>query len=237
MQVMPDLFKRFASQWPDNPDIAEYQRPEYNIRAGVEYLAWLLDRYEGSLPKALAGYNAGEHRVDAWIREYPWPDEIWIEHIPFQQTRMFVKKILENYGCYRVIYPMLDRNVTDDPANNLNGRENVTEMKSYLGMILASILLWGCGSETQSDKVSESAGKSGESKADSRKPPTRPADRVRSDDGSGNILADRASGTRRANPVSRTADPERRKDAPFQDPDLGWPGNRSGENEREVCIA
>lgn len=130
MQVMPELFKRFAAKWPDNPGIEEYQRPEYNIRAGVEYLAWLLDRYGGSIPKALAGYNAGEHRVDVWIKEYPYPDDVWVEHIPFQQTRLFVKKIMENHGCYRIIHPdAFETQVpaggseTDEQATDLTGRE------------------------------------------------------------------------------------------------------------------
>jgi soluble lytic murein transglycosylase-like protein len=107
MQVMPDLFKRFAAGWPESPGAGEYMNPLYNVRAGTEYLAWLLERFDGSLPKALAGYNAGEHRVDNWVRDYPYPDEIWIEHIPFQQTRLFVKKILENYGCYLAVYGRL----------------------------------------------------------------------------------------------------------------------------------
>jgi len=104
MQVMPELFKRFSGKWTNPPPAAAYAEPAYNIRAGVEYLAWLLDRYDGSMAMALAGYNAGEHRVDAWRTEYPYPDEIWIEHIPFTQTRMFVKHVLENYAAYRLIY-------------------------------------------------------------------------------------------------------------------------------------
>lgn len=104
MQVMPELFQRFAETWDASPDADQYSEPKYNIRAGTEYLAWLLDTFDGSLAKALAGYNAGEHRVREWNRAYPYPDEIWIEHIPFTQTRMFVKHVIENYNNYRCIY-------------------------------------------------------------------------------------------------------------------------------------
>jgi len=104
MQVMPDLFQRFSKNWTEIPSSDEYQNPEYNIRAGSEYLAWLLKRFDGSIPKALAGYNAGEHRVEKWEKEYPYTDEVWVEHIPFQQTRMFVKKVWKNYQCYKLIY-------------------------------------------------------------------------------------------------------------------------------------
>ncbi|MCD4655727.1 transglycosylase SLT domain-containing protein [bacterium] len=104
MQVMPELFRRFSSNWEDVPPVEDYQKPEHNIRAGTEYLAWLLERFEGSIPKALAGYNAGEHRVEEWEKDYPYPDEIWVEHIPFQQTRLFVKHVWKNYRAYQVIY-------------------------------------------------------------------------------------------------------------------------------------
>nr|HPQ39682.1 transglycosylase SLT domain-containing protein [bacterium] len=108
MQVMPELFQRFSSKWPDPPAPEHYAEPKFNIRAGVEYLAWLLNTFDGSLPRALAGYNAGEHRVREWNDAYPYPDEIWIEHIPFTQTRMFVKHVLENYANYRLVYKGTD---------------------------------------------------------------------------------------------------------------------------------
>ncbi len=117
MQIMPQLFERLSAEWPYQPAPEQYMLPKYNIRAGVEYLAWLLNRYDGSIPKALAAYNAGEHRVDNWIVEYQYPDEIWIEHIPFRQTRMFVKKVLENYACYSAIYKE-SNNISDD-ANQI----------------------------------------------------------------------------------------------------------------------
>ncbi|MBN1295811.1 lytic transglycosylase domain-containing protein, partial [bacterium] len=116
MQVMPGLFERFSLQWPDPPPLSEYDVPEHNIRAGVEYLAWLLDTFDGSIPRALAGYNAGEHRVREWSEAYPYPDEFWIEHIPFTQTRLFVKHVLENYAAYRSIYT----------AQTIETRDNVS---------------------------------------------------------------------------------------------------------------
>lgn len=104
MQVMPELFRRFSTNWNPVPNPENYSQPAMSIRAGTEYLAWLLNRFDGSIPKALAGYNAGEHRVEEWETLYPYPDEIWVEHIPFQQTRMFVKHVWKNYHCYQRIY-------------------------------------------------------------------------------------------------------------------------------------
>ncbi len=79
--------------------------PEINIRLGLEYLKTLLDRYDGRLYLALAAYNAGPHRVDQWLQDFPLADEEeFIEMIPFSETRNYVKNILRNYFFYRYYY-------------------------------------------------------------------------------------------------------------------------------------
>ncbi len=76
--------------------------PEINVRLGLEYLKTLLERYDGRLYLALAAYNAGPHRVDQWLRDFPLADEEeFIEMIPFSETRNYVKNILRNYFFYR----------------------------------------------------------------------------------------------------------------------------------------
>jgi hypothetical protein len=79
--------------------------PEINIRLGLSYLKTLLDRYDGRLYLALAAYNAGTHRVDQWLQDFPDADEEeFIEMIPFSETRNYVKNILRNYFFYRYYY-------------------------------------------------------------------------------------------------------------------------------------
>ncbi len=79
--------------------------PELNIRLGLEYLKTLLERYDGRLYLALAAYNAGPHRVDQWLQDFPLADEEeFIEMIPFSETRNYVKNILRNYFFYRYYY-------------------------------------------------------------------------------------------------------------------------------------
>jgi hypothetical protein len=79
--------------------------PKVNIRLGLTYLKTLLDRYDGRLYLALAAYNAGPHRVDQWLRDFPEADEEeFIEMIPFTETRTYVKNILRNYFYYRYYY-------------------------------------------------------------------------------------------------------------------------------------
>jgi hypothetical protein len=79
--------------------------PEINIRLGLNHLKMLLDKYDGRLYLALAAYNAGAHRVDQWLADFPDAgEEEFIEMIPFSETRNYVKNILRNYFFYRYYY-------------------------------------------------------------------------------------------------------------------------------------
>jgi soluble lytic murein transglycosylase len=79
----------------------------YNALLGSTYLNTQLSRYDGSLVLAAAAYNAGPGNADKWIRAYGDPRAsnvdpvIWVELIPFQETRMYVKRVLGNYLVYR----------------------------------------------------------------------------------------------------------------------------------------
>ncbi len=76
--------------------------PELNIRLGSKFFKTLLDKYSGQLHLALAAYNAGDHRVDRWLREFgDMEPEAFIEMIPFSDTRTYVKNIFRNYYYYK----------------------------------------------------------------------------------------------------------------------------------------
>lgn len=81
--------------------------PTYNMTLGAAHLSHLLDRFGGSYVMVLAGYNAGPHRVDDWVKTYgdprdPSVDPIdWVELIPFSETRNYVMRVLENTQVYR----------------------------------------------------------------------------------------------------------------------------------------
>jgi soluble lytic murein transglycosylase len=69
--------------------------PDSNIRLGTTYLAQMAERYGGNQVLATAAYNAGPHRVDAWLPESGTIDaRIWIENIPFNETRGYVRRVL-----------------------------------------------------------------------------------------------------------------------------------------------
>lgn len=121
MQLMPATARRYARKLglPYRP--AELLTDAtYNLQLGVALLADLLARYQGSLPLALAAYNAGESRADRWIRVYgdPRTNEIellnWIELIPFSETRNYVHRIIEGMRVYQ---SLLDCAEADSSGN------------------------------------------------------------------------------------------------------------------------
>ncbi|MDR9498635.1 MAG: transglycosylase SLT domain-containing protein [Hydrogenovibrio sp.] len=71
-------------------------QPESNIALGSAYLRYLIDKYQGNRVLATAAYNAGPKRVDAWLpQDRPLPADRWVETIPFNETRKYVKAVLE----------------------------------------------------------------------------------------------------------------------------------------------
>ena len=81
--------------------------PAYNLKLGRHYLEGLLGKFDGSYIMAIAGYNAGPSRVRHWVKEFgdPRSEEVtaidWVEMIPFDETRNYVQRVLENLEVYR----------------------------------------------------------------------------------------------------------------------------------------
>lgn len=102
--------------------------PQYNIRLGDAYFAQLMDRFGGSYPLALVGYNAGPGRAIRWIAsngdprkgEISW--EEWIEKIPFFETKNYVQRVLGNAVTYEQLYPEQSRFGTPRTPSQLLGR-------------------------------------------------------------------------------------------------------------------
>ena len=106
MQMMPFTGRKLASLVNMNGFQTEsLLDPEVNIRLGSRYLQRLLEKFSGSIPLAAAGYNAGPHRVHAWVRNFGTLDmDEFIEHIPYLETRNYVKKVVRNYQLYSLLY-------------------------------------------------------------------------------------------------------------------------------------
>ena len=79
--------------------------PQLNVRLGTQYLSRLTDTHHGNLIPALAAYNAGPGRVRQWLKELSTADwDEFIERLPFEETRLYVKSVLRNYGVYQRLY-------------------------------------------------------------------------------------------------------------------------------------
>ena len=98
MQVMPNTAKQLKRKKISNKYLFDAKN---NIDLRTSYLKKLLDRYDGNQVLATASYNAGPYRVSKWIKNKPpVPADIWIETIPFKETREYVKSVL----AYQHIY-------------------------------------------------------------------------------------------------------------------------------------
>jgi soluble lytic murein transglycosylase len=101
--------------------------PAFNVMIGTAYFQRLLDNYGGSFPLAVAAYNAGPGNVRKWLNAYgdprtPGRDVLsWIEQIPFEETRGYVQRVLENSVVYDTINPTM-------PATS-----GSVHLSSYLG--------------------------------------------------------------------------------------------------------
>ena len=98
-----------------------------NIDGGAKYLRQMLDKFNGRVDFAVAAYNAGPGNVRKWLNRYGDPRTsgrdvlTWIEAIPFEETRGYVQRVLENSVVYDTINP------TMPPASSS------VHLSSYLG--------------------------------------------------------------------------------------------------------
>jgi soluble lytic murein transglycosylase len=106
MQLMPQTADLVARENKLPPVAsAALDTPEANIRLGAIHLADLLRDNNGNLVLALASYNAGKQAVQRWLQRFGFADEIeFVEDIPYNETRNYVKRVLANYERYRSLY-------------------------------------------------------------------------------------------------------------------------------------
>jgi soluble lytic murein transglycosylase len=102
MQIMPDTGRQIARKlnepWQSASSLFD---PDTNIKYGTFYYKQLLDRFNGNFALAAAAYNAGPQRVDKWLPSGKFmPADVWIETIPFKETRKYVTSVLS----YTLIY-------------------------------------------------------------------------------------------------------------------------------------
>jgi soluble lytic murein transglycosylase len=101
MQLMPPTARWVAKQL-GRSDYRSAQIVELatNTQFGAFYFKYWQDRLEGMPALAAAAYNAGPGRAQAWRNGAPLEGAIWVESIPFNETRDYVKKVLANAMFY-----------------------------------------------------------------------------------------------------------------------------------------
>lgn len=105
MQLMPQTAKTMRRQ------ISKTQilHPTTNISLGVQYFSMLINQFEGQAELALAAYNAGPNRVKDWLKRYPVENRmLFLDLIPFTETRNYVALIGRNYYWYMLLYAPRD---------------------------------------------------------------------------------------------------------------------------------
>ncbi|HEY7885310.1 MAG TPA: transglycosylase SLT domain-containing protein [Cellvibrionaceae bacterium] len=103
MQLMPATAQQTATRAGMRVSNHDLLQPATNITLGSRYLSQLLNEFNGNRILAAAAYNAGPTRVKQWLSKdshNSLPFDIWIETIPFRETRGYVQNVL----AYSVIY-------------------------------------------------------------------------------------------------------------------------------------
>lgn len=110
MQFMPYTSKKVAVLLKEEHKVGKLFEPEVAIKYGAMYLRKLSDELGGQFPLVAAAYNGGPHRVKLWLRNFKQRDntnmeyDVFIEHIPFSETRTYVKRVLSYILTYQKLY-------------------------------------------------------------------------------------------------------------------------------------
>ena len=111
--TLPELrprVQRLNERWRGKNSL---YNPVTNIRYGSYYYQKLLTQFDGHYALALAAYNAGPERVKKWLPEdKSIPADIWIETIPYRETRDYVASVL----AYALIYQQRTQSVNPEDA-------------------------------------------------------------------------------------------------------------------------
>lgn len=107
IQVMPSTGARVASLAGfEDFRVEKLTEPETNLRVGAWYMGRLLQRFgPGYFPLAVGSYNGGPHNIGRWLQPKVGMDlEDFVEEIPFDETRRYVKKVTRYYAVYADLY-------------------------------------------------------------------------------------------------------------------------------------
>ncbi|HVS02680.1 MAG TPA: transglycosylase SLT domain-containing protein [Thermoanaerobaculia bacterium] len=108
MQVMPATAKEVAARLGKSHSPSRLYDPDYSILLGSTYFKQVLDRFDGNVELALAGYNGGPNRIRRLWREAGGDTaelDLFLETLGIQESQIYVKRILVLADSYRFLYP------------------------------------------------------------------------------------------------------------------------------------
>ncbi|MEO7208675.1 MAG: transglycosylase SLT domain-containing protein [Steroidobacteraceae bacterium] len=101
MQMVPSTASAVARRWHLSPPARDgLFDPSIAVPLGAAYLRELLDRYGEQLTLSLAAYDAGPAAIARWLPHKPMDADVWIENIPYNETRGYVQHIVEHIVAY-----------------------------------------------------------------------------------------------------------------------------------------
>lgn len=105
MQLMVPTARDHDHVVEGRADTDSLKRAEINIPIGIDHLAHLSRRYSGHPVMMTAAYNAGGGNVNSWLRRFPENEiALWVEQIPFNETRNYTKRVIGSYGAYQLLH-------------------------------------------------------------------------------------------------------------------------------------
>ena len=104
MQLMEPTAREIAEERGDHLEADDLFEPGTNIRLGTHYLAELGETFPERPAAAIASYNAGPQIGATWPGLGELAEDEWVEEIPYNQTRGYVKRVLRSLYVYRVLY-------------------------------------------------------------------------------------------------------------------------------------
>ncbi|GAA4835120.1 lytic transglycosylase domain-containing protein [Paenibacillus vulneris] len=106
MQLMPDTSEwivdagRFSPSYKNDLD-----NPSVSIELGTWYLGYLHKEFNGNTIAAIAGYNAGQGKVNRWLQNKEWDGTLQnSDSIPYGETRHYIQRVLYYYNKYHKLY-------------------------------------------------------------------------------------------------------------------------------------
>ena len=105
MQLMPPTAREVAGNLGIAYSLEGLRDPETNVTLGTSYLATMVRRFNGKPEDILSAYNAGPGRMRTWQGDSTYRDrDVFVEHIPFEETRNYVKLVQAYARVYTALY-------------------------------------------------------------------------------------------------------------------------------------